>query len=424
MNIGYACLTLGVQKADFRSCFMKNASDEKLIALIDHNLNSLENMINYNIRNQIRLFRISSDLIPFASSPVNTLLWQDLFKTRFEILGEKLEKAKMRVSMHPGQYTVLNSPDGSVVERAIADLVYHARVLDSLSVNEESKIVVHIGGIYGDKEKAMQRFEENWNRLDLMVKRRLVIENDDRSYSIADAILLGTKLGIPVIYDQLHHMVNSPVDTEGEHTKDDAFWIDEASKTWGKKDGRQKIHYSQQEQGKRRGSHSGTIHTDEFLMFYDRVKTKELDIMLEVKDKNLSAVKCINLISESKEIKALELEWSRYKYLVLERSPAVYQKIRTLLREKTGYPATAFYWLLEDAMSKDPEAGNAINAAQHIWGYFKDKASEQEKASFLTYTEECRLGKTDARKLKKILWKLTEKYQEPYLLNSFYFIDY
>ena len=427
MNIGYACLTLGVPKADFRSCLLKNADDERLIELIAHNLNSLENIIDYNIRNKIRLFRISSDLIPFGSSPVNRLPWWNLFETQFSVIGAKLKGGNIRVSVHPGQYTVLNSPDKDVVKRAAEDLIYHARVLDALGTNAENKIILHIGGIYGDKVEARRRFEESYEDLDPAIKRRLVIENDDKAYSIADVLVLGTKLGTPVIFDHLHHKVNPPEGIQKEKSKeeeiaDERDWISEAAKTWKEKDGRQKIHYSQQDPGKRPGSHSGTIFTDEFLEFYNMIKNTDIDIMLEVKDKNLSAVKCMNLTSGSKEINALEQEWSRYKYLILERSPVSYEAIRALLKEKSAYPATVFYWMLEDAMKIRPETGNVINAAQHVWGYFRDIASDHEKQGFLKCTEECRQGDSGATKLKRLLWKLTEKYQEPYLLNSYYFL--
>lgn len=293
MNIGYACLTVGVPNTKFRSCLQKNADEEKLVELTAHNLNSLENIIDYNIRIQIRLFRISSGLIPFGSSPLNRLPWRDLFHTQFAVIGEKLKAGRIRVSMHPGQYTVLNSPDQAVSQRAAEDLTYHARVLDALGTGPECKIVLHVGGIYGSKEKAMQRFAENYSKLDPAVKRRLVIENDDKSYTISDVLLLGRKLEIPVVYDNLHNRVNPCCSL-----MTDGGWIGEAGKTWKEEDGRQKIHYSQQARGKHPGSHSGTIGADEFLAFCNEVKTKDIDVMLEVKDKNLSAVKCINLISE------------------------------------------------------------------------------------------------------------------------------
>jgi UV DNA damage endonuclease len=426
MEIGYACLTLGVQEADFRTCNQKNASEEKLLELITHNLDSLETIVDYNIKNRIRLFRITSDLIPFGSSPVNGLPWQDLFESRFARIGEKLKTANLRVSMHSGHYTVLNSPDGSVVKRAVEDLIYHEKILNALGTGTDSKIVLHVGGVYGEKEQAIRRFCENYTKLDLAIKQRLVIENDDRNYSIDEVLRIGNELEIPVVFDNLHHRVNPPKSQSaekeaGEMETSESEWIDRAGKTWRPQDGRQKIHYSQQEPGKRTGSHSDTIHMDEFLDFYSSIKRKNVDLMLEVKDKNLSAVKCLNLISDERAIVSLEQEWARYKYLILERSPAAYEAIRALLKDKSGYPVKKFYRTLEETLKIRPEIGHAVNAAQHVWGYFKDSADEKERSRFLKLTDDYREGKTGSAQVKQHLWKMTKKYRQPYLQESLYF---
>jgi len=144
--------------------------------------------------------------------------------------------------------------------------------------------------------------------------------------------------------------------------------------------------------------------------------------MLEVKDKNLSAVKCINSVSPNKNIKVLELEWSRYKYKVLESSPSDYVEIRKLLQNKKVYPAIPFYNLLEQALQKECNVGNCINAALHVWGYFKEIASEKEKGSFLKSIKNYEQGEISLKAIKNLLWKMTVKYQQPYLLDSYYFV--
>lgn len=417
MKIGYACKTVGVANTSLKRCLLKNASPENLSQLIAINLDSLENIIDYNIKSKIRLFRISSDLIPFGSNPVNKLSWWELFSDRFQEIGSKIKEHGIRVSMHPGQYTVLNSPNPDVVERSCQDLNYHAQVLESLGVNEENKIILHIGGIYNHKEQAIERFIANYNQLKDSVKKRLVIENDDKAYNIHDLLEIGAKLGIPVIFDNLHNFINP-----SHKEKDHLFWINECKKTWKEKDGFQKIHYSQQDPLKRTGSHSETIGIDEFIKFYQELKKEDLDIMLEVKDKNLSAIKCINCTSKDKKINVIEAEWSRYKYKVLESSPSAYREIRNLLKNKDGYPGIAFYNLIEDALKMEDNLGNALNAALHIWGYYKDLASEIEKVEFFRKIEEFKQGKGGIKSLKSILWKLAQKYHQEYLLNSYYFL--
>ena len=87
MSIGYACIAVGVMGSNQKSCIAKNASESKLNELIEHNLNALEVMIDYNIKNNIKLFRISSDIIPFGSSPVNNLKWWEIFESIFQRIG-------------------------------------------------------------------------------------------------------------------------------------------------------------------------------------------------------------------------------------------------------------------------------------------------------------------------------------------------
>jgi UV DNA damage endonuclease len=417
MSIGYACLTIGVPNANLKSCIAKNINDEKLLDIIKNNLNSLENIIKYNIKNDIKLFRISSDLIPFGSSPLNNISWWDIFSEDFSRIGKVIKENKIRISMHPGQYTVLNSPNNEVVMRAIEDLNYHTRVLDSLGVNEKHKIVLHIGGVYNDKEQAIRRFLNNYDYLEDAVKQRLVIENDDKSYNINDVLEIGTKLSIPVIFDNLHNEINSY-----SKEKSELYWLNESKNTWKEKDGHQKIHYSQQDILKKSGSHSNTIEIDRFINFYESLDRKDIDIMLEVKDKNLSAVKCINATTKDKQIKRLEDEWSRYKYTVLENSPKIYLDIRNLLKDKKEYPVSKFYNYIEAAMKEEVSIGNSINAAMHIWGYFKNIASAKEKESFLKNIENYEQGKVSVNVVKSKLWRMAVKYAEDYIIDSYYFI--
>lgn len=416
LKIGYACLTVGVPDTNFKSCIMKNATEERLLTLIEYNLNSLENIIDYNISNKIMLHRITSSLIPFGSSQVNSLAWWDIFKERFDIIGKKVRDSGMRVSMHPGQYTVLNSPNNDVVERSIDDLRYHTMVLDSLNLSKEHKIILHIGGVYEDKKVAINRFIENYKKLDEKIKYRLVIENDDKSYNIEDVLNISSKINIPVIFDNLHHNLNNNSFNINENK-----WIELSCKTWGKDDGNQKIHYSQQNPNKNKGAHSETIVSEEFIEFYNRLSNKDIDIMLEVKDKNLSAIKCLNLVSIDKNIKKLELEWSKYKYSILERSATDYKSIRNLLKNKDSYPVVEFYLIIENAFKTEPSIGSIINGLQHVWGYFKNTASNREKEWFLKNIELYEKGEVSLNSIKNFLLRLTNKYDEKYLKSSYYF---
>jgi len=415
MNIGYACIALGVPGAQLRSCALKNADRETIANIVSSNLNALANIARYNAANGIKLFRISSGLIPFGSLPSNPVNWGGMVSGEFAAVGQTIAASGMRVSMHPGQYTVLNSPDPAVVEKSIDDLNYHAKVLRLLGTGPSHKIVLHIGGVYGDKTASVKRFIKNFRLLDDEVKSRLVLENDDRLFTVADVLSTAGELGLPVVFDTLHNEVNPA----GER---DAFeWIEQCRKTWEVRDGVQKIHYSQHNPLKKPGSHSDTVDASRFAVFAQKLQRDDVDIMLEVKDKNLSAVKCANTVRSDRHIKHLEREWARYKYLVLEKSAAGYGAIRELLKDKTGYPVEPFYSLLDTAMRKEWEAGDKINAAMHVWGYFKEKADAKEKTEFLNKLKRLERGFSSAAPVKKILWSLTQKYGPDYLKESYYF---
>jgi UV DNA damage endonuclease len=373
-------------------------------------------MIEYNRKNDIRLFRISSDLIPFGSSPVNALVWPEIHAEDFKRIGAKIRKAGIRVSLHPGQYTVMNSPTEDVVACAVEDLIYHDQILTALGTDTTNKIVLHVGGIYGDKAAALDRFAENFQRLPETVQNRLIIENDDRLYNIEDVLDLANRLQIPAVYDNLHHAINPP-----PSGGTDQFWIAEAKKTWKETDGKQKIHYSQQAAEKRPGAHTNAIDLETFLRFHNQLDDQTIDIMLEVKDKNLSAIKCQNATTIAPKPARLEKEWGRYKYAILERSPAIYQAIRTLLKDKAAYPVEEFYHLIDTAFAEETHPGYAENAAQHVWGYFKNNASPQERTAFTKNMENYRNGKGSLGTVKRQLFKLAMKYEEGYLLQSLYF---
>ena len=243
----------------------------------------------------------------------------------------------------------------------------------------------------------------------------MVLENDDKLFNIEDVLNVACVSGMPVVYDTLHNTVN-PADKLYK----DVEWIRKCFETWAKEDGPQKVHYSQQHPDKRPGAHSYFIAIDKFLEFYQQLPGTEIDIMLEVKDKNLSALKCINCVS-NKEISKLETEWAHYKYCILERSPEHYNAIRKLLKDKSTYPAREMYQMIETSLRMPISRGNAINAAKHVWGYFKSKSSESEKSRFQKAMLKLELGETAVQPVKNILLTMARKYNEDYLLNSYYF---
>lgn len=416
MSIGYACLTLGVQNTAISRCILKNATEENLRNRIITNLTSLNAIIDYNAANGIKLFRISSDIIPFGSHPVNQIKWWEDYQDILLQIGSKIKDNSIRVSMHPGQYTVLNASNPAVVKNATDDILYHARFLDALRTDITSKIILHIGGVYGDKDQASREFIKNFNVLPETIRNRIIIENDDKNYTIADVLSISKEIGAPVVFDNLHHTINPPMEYRTE-----AEWLTLCKTTWKKTDGRQKIHYSQQKENAVKGSHSDTIFLKPFLDFYQSLPDPEIDIMLEVKDKNLSAVKCKNVIADVKT-KKLEEEWARYKYFVLSRSANLYGEVRELMQQKESRKSFEFYDIIEQALLLDENVGAEINAAQHIWGYFNKDCSLVEKMRFDKLLTSYQKGESSLNSVKNHLFRSAMKRGNEYLLNSLYFV--
>ncbi len=415
MKIGYACLTVGTNNIpSYKTCTIKKYNKQVIKEIISHNLNTLLLVLEYNKVNNIKMFRISSGIIPLASHPINEFDWKKEFETELLKIGEFIKSNQMRVSMHPGQYTILNSVNEDVVRRAVLDLTYHADFLDSLSVDSTNKIILHIGGVYDDKSLAIKRFITNYQKLSTRIKARLVIENDDRLYNINDVLEISMQTSIPVVFDNLHHKINkSELFSELE-------WIKMCKETWTKEDGNAKLHYSNQNPNKRIGAHSEFIFIEKFLDFYDMTKKLNVDVMLEVKDKNLSAIKCIhctNFISLS----SIQSEWAKYKYVILEKDHNTYKKIREYLKNYEEFESKIFYLYIERALSLENTRGGYRNSFDHVWGYFKNICTEKEKSLYLKKLDAFNKNELKASSMKKFLYKLATQYDVSYLIDSYYF---
>jgi UV DNA damage endonuclease len=188
MRICYPCINRTLDCSASRTFRLKSYSEDRLKTSIQNNLNCLLRILQFNLQHKLLFFRISSDIVPFASHPINKFRWQEHFRDKFEEIGEFIIKSKMRISMHPNQFTLINSIKDEIFERSKRELIYHAEIFDLMKLDTSAKIQIHVGGAYGDKKASMKRFVARFNMLPDSVIRRLVIENDDRLYDVNDCI--------------------------------------------------------------------------------------------------------------------------------------------------------------------------------------------------------------------------------------------
>jgi UV DNA damage endonuclease len=284
VRLGYACVNTQLPSSA-RTVRLANATPERLGELIAANLDALEAILRWNAEHGIEVFRLTSNLIPLASHPANGLAWWDDFAPRFDELASLLDESGARISTHPGQYTVLSSERSHVVDAAIAELDYHDRLLGALGLDSSHKIVLHVGAGVADPSAARHRFAAGFERLSEGARSRLVLENDER-WPLDQVLELAGPLDVPVVFDAFHHSLAPSF--AGESVRDVVLV---AAETWRDGDGRQEVHFSTQDPGKRPGAHAQTIDLDAFAAFADEVGDLPLDCVLEVKDKEQSVLR-------------------------------------------------------------------------------------------------------------------------------------
>lgn len=292
-RFGYACISELTGRTTGHSCTLKFATPDRLRELIHQNLNELQAILEHNVVNGWLLFRVSSGIIPFASHPINKLKWWNEFAQPLAEIGRYAKAHHLRLSMHPGQFTVLNSNDPKIRRAATVELAYAARLFDALGLDAEHKSVIHLGGVYGDKVSAMKRFVGAAMKLPEEIRRRLVIENDERSYTVAEALAISDDCGLPVVYDNLHDRANPSGDLEE--------LMPRVFRTWHKHDGKPKVHFSSQARGAQIGKHAGWVDAIEFgAMLETWGRFGEFDVMLEAKRKDAALKKALGEIKNKK----------------------------------------------------------------------------------------------------------------------------
>ncbi|HYF70311.1 MAG TPA: UV DNA damage repair endonuclease UvsE [Ohtaekwangia sp.] len=293
MRIGYACLnnTLAIDKIKVnRSCIRKTFLEKGIAyasSLALQNIIDLEFVVEWNIQNAIPLYRMSSDMFPWMSEyELGELPEIERIETILRRIGEKVKQHHHRLTYHPGPFNVLASPDHNVVAKTSKELRQHAEIMDlmQLPLTPFAKINIHVGGAYGDKVAALDRFALNFEKLPDAVQRRLTIENDDKAnmYAVQDLLLLHSKIGIPIVFDYLHHQFCA-----GNYTTAEAFHA--AVSTWASGI-TPVVHYSSSKKQFEDATAMAAAHAD---YIYEQIPRygMNVDIVLEAKAKELAVLR-------------------------------------------------------------------------------------------------------------------------------------
>ena len=269
-------------------------------------------IFSYLRKHAIHMYRMSSDLAPYATHPTMPQFHGMVRESAADLehIGRLAREGDLRLSFHPSQFIVLNSENEELTRKSMWDLESQAEMLDRMECGPEAILVVHVGGAYGDRESGWRRWVQTWPRLGEPVRRRLVLENDDIRYSPADVLKVHEATGVKCVWDYQHHWCFNPEGLDPGET------LRRFVRTWPA-GVRPKLHFScartEMRDIKRKNRKSGKIevvlqppvwtgHADynnpfETIQFLRSITDIDVDIMLESKAKDLSLIRLRNDIA-------------------------------------------------------------------------------------------------------------------------------
>lgn len=213
------------------------------------NARDIVKMLRWNDRYGIKFMRLSSEMFPFASHEVYGYKLEPFASEALADAGRVAAELGHRLTMHPGQFTQLGSPRKEVTINSIRDLEFHSELLQLLKLppqqNRDAVMILHMGGVFGDKAATLDRFRDSYSKLSQDIKNRLVLENDDVSWSVHDLLPICEELNIPLVLDFHHHNIVFDDDKMREGTQDIMQLFDRIRATWTRKGITQKMHYSE-----------------------------------------------------------------------------------------------------------------------------------------------------------------------------------
>ncbi|MCM3569938.1 UV DNA damage repair endonuclease UvsE [Neobacillus mesonae] len=315
IRFGYVANALGLWNASPSktvtftrySALPKHERMEKLRAITAENLLHTKRILYYNIAHEIKLYRLSSSLVPLATHPEAKWDFITPFKKEWEELGEIIQQAGIRASFHPNQFTLFTSPKEEVTMNAVKDMEYHYQMLKAMDALELGLINIHIGGAYGDKSSTLQRFHQNLKQLPSEIKRVMTLENDDKTYDVLETLMTCERENVPMILDYHHHMANP-----GE--VDLPLYLQRIFQTWKTRNLIPKVHLSSPKSDQAFRSHAGFVSIDFVLPFLKMAKelNQDFDIMIEAKQKDLAMQRLVEEVASIRGVKRItssSVEW-------------------------------------------------------------------------------------------------------------------
>jgi UV DNA damage endonuclease len=261
------------------------------------NAQDLYKILQWNLDNDIYFYRLSSDIVPWASEyAMEDLPDYEQILEACQAAGNFARQHNMRLTSHPGPFNKLASPKERVFQLTYKDLKVHGDLFDMIGLPRTpyAKLNIHVGAAYGDKPFALDNFCRNFERLPESVRSRLTVENDDKvSLYSTQELYEGVykRIGIPIVFDYHHHMLHPGGQTEQEA-------LELALSTWG--DIKPVVHYAESRSVEYNNPKiKPQAHSDYIINEFDDYGNS-FDVMIEAKHKELALLRYRDIM-ESKD---------------------------------------------------------------------------------------------------------------------------
>ncbi|WP_064091617.1 UV DNA damage repair endonuclease UvsE [Rossellomorea aquimaris] len=310
IKLGYVAMSMNLQNASpsqtmtykqFSGIKDREAAIGRLERIARSNLENCLRLLKHNVFNDIQFFRFSSKLIPLANHP-ELKGWDFItpLKPALDDIKAYLNEHPMRVDFHPDHFVLLNTKDVDVLKNTFKTLKMHEALLKGMGIDPTHRCVLHVGGAYDDKEKALEQFIHNWALTPVSLQRMIMLENDDTVFSAADALYLCEKLGIPLVFDYHHHLAYNERDWKLD-------W-DRIVQTWSQSPLSVKMHISSPRSPEEFKAHGDTIDSKMFLDFLHGIKetVDQVDCMIEAKWKDDALFQLVEDLKEVTEVKWID----------------------------------------------------------------------------------------------------------------------
>ncbi|MGV3489065.1 MAG: UV DNA damage repair endonuclease UvsE [Tuberibacillus sp.] len=298
IRLGYVAMSVNLQAASpsqtmtykrFRQIPDRDAAIIRLESIAKSNIHHCLRLLKHNAYNGIAFFRLSSRLIPLATHPdLHGWDYMSAVAEEFKELGRYANEHDMRLDFHPDHFNVINTPKKDILKSTIINLDYHIKMLRAMDIEPTHRLVLHVGGVYKDKPQALERFVSNWAYVPMAIQKSVMLENDDKSFDIIDALYLCEKLGVPMVFDLHHHLAN--------HVGPDwkIHWH-RIIKSWENSTLPIKMHISSPKNEKEFRSHADYVDPEMFLPFLKEIdgSVPQLDCMIEAKQKDSALFKLV-----------------------------------------------------------------------------------------------------------------------------------